>query len=223
MKKLILLFLFSNSILFAKQPATESKVDMRAKKILDELSAKTKTYKSIISDFIISVDNKANKTKDTQKGKIWIKGLKFKLDMANQIVINDSKNVYTILKDAEEVQINLADDKKSEDKINPSNIFTLYEKGFKYEYIKEEKSKDGKSDAYLIKLYPNEPKKRNFHTLQLRINKQKKQVESIVIFGKDGTNTTYTIKTFDTISNVSDDIFAFSEKQFPKFEVIDLR
>jgi outer membrane lipoprotein carrier protein len=199
-----------------------SKIDTKAKKILDELSVKTKQYKTIVSEFIILAENKVAKTKDVQKGKIWIKGAKYKLDIANQLIINDSKVTYTILKDAEEVQINNADEKKGDDQISPANIFTIYEKGFKYEFVKEEKLKDGTTNIQ-VKLFPNEPKKKNFHTLVLNIDKAKNQVTSFVIFGKDGTQTTYSIKNFTPNSNLSDDIFAFNAKAYPKYEVIDLR
>jgi len=224
--KTILRHFFIAIILFAstisKGQNQLAKIDTKAKKILDELSLKTKQYKTIVSEFIILAENKVAKTKDVQKGKIWIKGAKYKLDIANQIIINDSKTIYTVLKDAGEVQINNADEKKSDNQISPANIFTIYEKGFKYEFIKEEKLKDGSTNIQ-VKLFPNEPKKKNFHTLVLNINKEKNQVTSFVIFGKDGTQTTYSIKNFTPNTNLTDDVFAFNAKAYPKYEVIDLR
>lgn len=221
LRKLLVTILFFSSINSNAQNQAP-KIDTKAKKILDELSIKTKQYKTIVSEFIILAENKVAKTKDVQKGKIWIKGAKYKLDIANQIIINDSKTIYTVLKDAEEVQINNADEKKSEDQISPANIFTIYEKGFKYEFVKEEKLKNG-STAVQVKLFPNEPKKKNFHTLILNIDKAKNQVTSFVILGKDGTQTTYTIKNFTPNSDVADDVFAFNGKSYPKYEIIDLR
>jgi outer membrane lipoprotein-sorting protein len=221
LRKLLVTILFVSSINSNAQNQAP-KIDTKAKKILDELSIKTKQYKTIVSEFIILAENKVAKTKDVQKGKIWIKGAKYKLDIANQIIINDSKTIYTVLKDAEEVQINNADEKKSEDQISPANIFTIYEKGFKYEFVKEVKLKNG-STAVQVKLFPNEPKKKNFHTLILNIDKAKNQVTSFVILGKDGTQTTYTIKNFTPNSDVADDVFAFNGKSYPKYEIIDLR
>jgi outer membrane lipoprotein-sorting protein len=221
LRKLLVAILFFSAITSYGQNQT-SKIDTKAKKILDELSVKTKQYKTIVSEFIILAENKVAKTKDVQKGKIWIKGAKYKLDIANQVIINDSKTIYTVLKDAEEVQINNADEKKSEDQISPANIFTIYEKGFKYEFVKEEKLKDG-TTSIQVKLFPNEPKKKNFHTLILNIDKAKNQVSSFVILGKDGTQTTYSIKNFTANSNLGDDIFAFNTKIYPKYEIIDLR
>jgi outer membrane lipoprotein carrier protein len=134
-----------------------AQTDAKAKKILDEVSAKTKTYKSIVSDFVLKIDNKKTNVHETQQGKVFLKGLKYKLEIANQTIINDNKTIWTVIKDAEEIQINNADDKsKKSDVITPSNIFTVYEKNFKYEFWKEEKDKKG-AVKFLIKLFPTDP------------------------------------------------------------------
>ncbi|MES1181877.1 MAG: LolA-like putative outer membrane lipoprotein chaperone, partial [Flavobacterium sp.] len=115
-----------------------AQIDEKAKKILDELSAKTKAFTSIIANFSYTIENKTEKTSETQEGKITIKGKKYKLEIANQIIINDTKYSYTILKDAKEIQKNLASTAggKNGDDINPSTIFTMYENGFKYQFVK---------------------------------------------------------------------------------------
>ena len=99
LRKLLVAILFFSAITSYGQNQT-SKIDTKAKKILDELSVKTKQYKTIVSEFIILAENKVAKTKDVQKGKIWIKGAKYKLDIANQVIINDSKTIYTVLKES---------------------------------------------------------------------------------------------------------------------------
>ena len=52
--------------------------DPQAKKILDELSVKTKAYTTIKAEFSFTQEKK-DKTKDTQNGKIQTKGTKYKL------------------------------------------------------------------------------------------------------------------------------------------------
>jgi hypothetical protein len=197
-------------------------LDAKAKKILDQLSAKTKTFKNLYAEFVLVMERKAEKSKESQNGKIWVKGAKFKLDLANQLVINDGKTVYTVLHDASEVQISNADEKKKEDAITPANIFTMYEKGFKYEFVKEQTTKAGRSEQH-IKLFPLEPKKKNFHTVLLILDKQKNQLVSIKVFAKDGQETTYTIKKFTPNDKFGDEAFAFSAKAYPKYELVDLR
>jgi outer membrane lipoprotein-sorting protein len=199
-----------------------AQTDAKAKKILDDVSAKTKNYTSINAEFSITIENKKNKTTDTQVGKITLKGSKYKLEVNNQTIISDSKTSWTILKDASEVQINSIESKEKETGINPSNIFTMHEKGFKYEFVKEEKQKNG-SIYQIVKLFPEDVKKKNYHSAVLTINKEKSQIVSIKILGKDGTDITYLVKNFNANASVPETIFVFNDKNYPGYEVIDLR
>ena len=217
MKKILLAF----GLLFANY-SIQAQVDAKAKKILDDVSAKTKTYTTINAEFTIIIENKKNKTSDTQSGKLTLKGNKYKLEVNNQTIISDSKTSWTILKDASEVQINTIESKEKETGLNPSNIFTMHEKGFKYEFVKEEKQKNG-AVYQIIKLYPEDAKKKNYHTAVLTINKEKSQIVSIKIMGKDGTDMTYLVKSFSSNVAVPETVFVFNDKNYPGFEVIDLR
>ena len=120
------ILLFSSFRIIAQSNPTEAK----AKKILDGLSSKNKAYKSIQAEFSILVENKANRTNEKQDGKILVKGKKYRIETSGQTVINDSKSIHTIIKEAAEIQLSDAEEKeKSENAITPSNIFSIYEKG----------------------------------------------------------------------------------------------
>ena len=192
-------------------------VDAKAKGILDQLSTKTKAYKTIKADFKFTISNKAENINETQSGKIQIKGNKYFLSIAGQDIISDGKSVYTVLKDAEEVQINSIADDEDEDAISPTSIFTLYETGFKYKYLKEEKGE------HIINLYPKQADEKDFHRIALYINKVKNQISRVKIFGKDGAITTYNISAFTANSNIADTKFTFNKANHPNYEVVDLR
>ena len=211
MKKIIFMLglCLTNYTIFAQ-------VDAKAKKILDDVSAKTKTYSTINAEFTITIENKKNKTSDSQTGKLTLKGAKYKLEVNNQTIISDNKTSWTILKDASEVQINSIESKEKETGLNPSNIFTMHE------FVKEEKQKNG-ALYQMIKLYPEDVKKKNYHTAVLTINKEKSQIVSIKILGKDGTDMTYLVKNFNTNAAVAESVFVFNDKNYPGYEVIDLR
>ena len=83
---------------------TNAQNDVQAKKILDELSAKTKAYTSIKAEFTF-VNEKKDKTKDTQNGKIQTRGSKYKLEIPGHDIYCDGKTVWDFIKDANEVQI----------------------------------------------------------------------------------------------------------------------
>jgi outer membrane lipoprotein-sorting protein len=217
MKKLLIIM----GVLIMNNPI-HAQVDAKAKKILDEVSAKTKSYATINAEFSITVENLKNKTSSTQTGKLTLKGSKYKLEVNNQVIISDSKTSWTILKDASEVQINNVEAKEKETGLNPSNIFTMHERGFKSEYVKEEKQKNG-AVYQIIKLYPEDVKKKNYHTAVLTINKEKQQIVSIKILGKDGTDMLYQVKSFNANAAVPENVFVFIDKNYPGYEVIDLR
>ena len=191
--------------------------DEKAKYILDKLSARTKAYKTIKAKFQFTLTNKTEGINESQNGSIQIKGEKYFLSIAGQNVISDGKDIYTVLKEAEEVQINNIPEEDEEGFINPNTIFTLYEDGFKYKYVKEENGEQ------LVNLYPKEVEDKDFHRITLYINKAKNQISKIKIFSKDGSLTTYRINSFIVNSSINDNYFTFDKTKNPNFEVIDLR
>ncbi len=196
--------------------------DTKAKGILDKLSAKTKTYTTISASFEYTMKNVAEDIEESQSGSLITQGEKYHLEIAGQIIISDGKTVWTVLDEAEEVQINdVPDADEMEDYISPTNILTLWEKGFKYKYNKSMILNGAEVDV--INLYPEESDEQSFHTIKLYVNKTKMIVDQIDIKGKDGTDFVYIIKTFKTNENIVADTFVFSTAKNPSYDVIDLR
>ena len=105
--------------------------------------------------------------------------------------------------------------------VSPNKILTLWEKGFKFKYDKEENLKGENYDV--ISLFPIEAKEKSFHTIKLYVRKDRSRIGKIVIKGKDGTDYIYTIAKFEANPAVSDQKFGFSANDYPDFELIDLR
>ncbi len=189
--------------------------DPKAKKILDELSVKTKAYSTIKAEFSWEVEKK-DKTKDLQSCKIQTKGTKYKLEIPGHEIYCDGKTVWDFIKDANEVQIKDME-VGGDDVINPSTIFTIYEKGFKYKFVSEDAS------TQIIELYPVNPDKKKFHTIKLFIDKTKKQITSVKMMMKDGTTQTYTIKTFAGDAAIPDTDFTFDAKTHKGVSIEDIR
>jgi outer membrane lipoprotein-sorting protein len=191
--------------------------EQKAKTILDKLSAKTKAYTTIKAEFLYTISNKSEGINESQTGKIEIKGDNYFLSIKGQDVLCNGKSIWTILKDAEEVQINDLPDEDEEDYISPNKIFTLYEEGFKYKFVKEE------NGVQIINLYPIDAEDKSFHRVVLYINKAKTQITKVKVYGKDGSIFTYKIKSFLTNQSISDSKFTFNKSKHPNFEIIDLR
>ena len=198
--------------------SAQAQSDARAHEILKGVSAKYKSFNSLEADFTLTLDNPSEKIKDTQKGTVALKGNKYKVEIGGQTIVSDGKTVWTYLKDANEVQITEATNDK--DAITPTNIFTVYEKGFKSKFL-EEKKVDGKT-IQVIELVPEDSKK-PFFKVQLNIDKADKMIQSAKLFDKNGNHYIYTLNNIKPNSVANESIFTFNTTKYPKIEVVDLR
>ena len=113
MKNFTVLILFVSLLGFTTLSQAQ---DAKAKGILDKLSKKTETYSSMKAEFEYVMKNESEDLEETQNGSIVTKGEKYSLEIAGQKVISDGKTVWTVLDEAEEVQINnVPDEDEAED------------------------------------------------------------------------------------------------------------
>ena len=206
--------------LMISNQALLAQTDARAKALLDKVSAKTKAYTTIKADFNYTLENKADDISETQSGSIAIKGKKYALKIAGQEIKCDGQTIWTYLKDADEVQITEVDE-DNEDMITPTKLFTMYEKGYRHEYVKDE-TLDGLAVA-VINIYPLDVDAKSYHTVKLYIDKEKLEFKRVMILGKEGDTYTYKIKSFITNAPMSDAEFTFDKSKHPGVEVVDLR
>jgi outer membrane lipoprotein-sorting protein len=214
MKSRFLLVLFS---VFSFCCSAQS--DSKSQEILKGVSAKFKTYKSLKASFTVAIENPKDKSKDVQKGTLFLKGNKYKLEVAGQEVISDGKTRWTFVKDANEVQID--NQRMDENSISPTNIFTIYEKGWISKFTGEQK--DNNTTYQLIELVPAEPKNKNVFKIKLSINKADKTIASAKLLDKNGNIQTITVDK--TVADGAGDeaIYVFNAAKYPGSEVVDLR
>jgi outer membrane lipoprotein-sorting protein len=216
MKKIVLSLLIITAGLYTAQAQTDAK----AKAILAEVSKKYRSYDIVKTDFTFTLENQQAKVKETQQGTLIVKANanKYKVLMTNQDLISDGKSQWTYLKNDKEVQVTNVDN--SGDAINPAKIFTVYERGFKYQYTGERKA--GTKVYQMIDLAPTDAKK-PFYKIRLSIDKAAKQIANVLIFDKNGNKYTYDVKTFASNVKLPESTFAFDSKKYPGVEVVDLR
>lgn len=195
------------------------KSDPDAKKILDDVSAKFKTYKSVVAHFILKIENSSGKVLGTKSGVVNMEGSKYRISVPGQEIYSDGTNIWTYDKSANEVQITKFD--PSANSITPQKMFTnFYDKDFLYK-LNGEVKKGGKS-LESIELTPVD-KTKPFFKVIVNIDKNAKSIVSTEIFQKTGDRYFYTITALKTNSNIPDGLFIFNAKDYPKVEVIDLR
>jgi len=191
--------------------------DELAKQILDELSEKGNSYEDITAEFSFNFNNNLQGIDENSEGKIWIKEDMYKLDMSSDLsIINNGETLWYFMKDVPEVQIM---ESNPEDEMNPSKIFTIYERGYKFQY-KDTISEKGKI-LHIINLYPETSK--NISKVVLYIDSEKTEIYKIQLNDKDGGVSSYIINSFITNNKVPESTFNFQKKDHPGVEVIDLR
>jgi outer membrane lipoprotein-sorting protein len=225
MKKLLIF-----SVLTLLTTYTFAQKDVAAKAILSKVSEKYRMYDVVKTDFDFTLDNQQAGVKETQTGTLIARSKinKFvvtifgaatgsKTEIAQQI-ISDGKTQWTYLKKDNEVQVNNVDN--SGNGLNPAQVFTIYEHGFKYIYNGEKKL--GGKIYQEIDLTPEDIDK-SYFKIRLEIDKAKKQIYSALIFDKNGNHYTYTLRSFVPNIQVPDNTFTFDPKAHKGIEVVDLR
>ncbi|MFB6258830.1 MAG: outer membrane lipoprotein carrier protein LolA [Flavobacteriales bacterium] len=214
-RMLIPALLFLPLTLFAQQ-------EKKAGRILEKLSSKHRSNGAIKAKFTSRMINKKDDVNMERQGSLKMKGNKFVLDMGKQKVYSDGKTRWTFLKESNEVKIKNANKKSTEGKVvHPTDLFTIWEKGYKYEYAKRIKE-DGRS-FHVIKLYPKKPDEKPFHTIQLKIDKKKEAIHEVRVYGKAGTDYVYVVKDLKENVDLKDETFVFKPSEHPNVKKVDLR
>ncbi len=193
--------------------------DAEAKKVLDAVSAKFKTFKTMKANFSLKIENASGKLQGTKTGTVLMKGVKYQVSITGQEIFCDGTSIWTLDKAAKEVQLSTLDN--SSGSITPQKLFTnFYDKDFLF-YLNPEIKKNGKI-YQVVELTPIDKSKAFFKVI-LEVDKSAKMIMSTRVFEKSGNRYVYAINTFTTNIPIPDDAFVFSAKKFPGTELIDLR
>lgn len=192
-----------------------------SKEILDKLSAKAKSWKSIYSDFSSTLSNPKNGVNQKQEGSIKIKGNKYYLNLPDYIVVSDGGTVWSFDKKANSCNIDNLEDVK-DGTFDPSEMFTIWEKDFRHEMKNPNATVNG-AGCYEIALYPNNPKGKSYHTIVMYVDKAKMEVVKIVVKTRENAEITYVVKNFKTNSEFPETDFKFNATKHPGVKMNDNR
>ncbi len=224
MKKLYMMMslLVAGTALMAQTvttPKNPTKSDPEAKKVLDAVSSKFKTFKTVKATFTYKVENAAGKALSTKTGTILMKGTKYKVSFSGQEIFCDGKTVWNYDKAANEVTISSLD--ASGGTITPQKLFTnFYDKDFYY--ILNGEKKQGNKTLQEIEMTPID-KSKSFHKVYVLIDKTAKTLYSTKVLENSGSRYTYTVSSMSTNTAMADNLFVFDKSKYPGVEVVDLR
>jgi outer membrane lipoprotein carrier protein len=213
MRKLLL-----NTVLSIMSLSVFAQGDPAAKKILDEVSAKFKTYKTVQAGFSYKAENANNKA-NTTNGTIWMKGSKYKITLGNQEIFSDGTTVWNYDKSSKTVTINNVE--ANSKGITPQKLFSnFYDKDF-LSLLNGEK-KVGAKTLQEIEMTPVD-KSRNFQKIYLLIDKAAKTMYSTRMLMDSGEKYTWTVSSMKTNGAMADDMFIFDKKKYPGVVEDDIR
>ena len=194
--------------------------DAKAKSILDGVSKKVSSLKSLKANFSLTLTGgKGGKVTDSRKGNISLKGQKYHVQLAGQEIICDNHTVWTYNKDAKEVQVtNFNADEQS---ISPAKLLTnFWDKEYKYTY-KGERAESGKK-CDVIELQPTDAKKKLLK-IELLVDKASSTIVGGNYWEKNGNKYQYTVSNFTPNANIPDSYFTWDAKAHPGVETVDMR
>jgi len=192
--------------------------DEKATRVLKKVSTTYNQYKSIKAGFQVTIYNRQSKSSFKQNGFVFIKNKMFRINMDEQEIYCDKNTMYTYLPDQNEVQITNFDFKESE--LSPSELFTIYNKGFLNKYIDE--TTDQGRRVHNIELTPIN-KTKSYFKVKIKIDKISNRVTEAKVYNKGGAITTYRITNFQANLPIKDAFFKFDKRTKPGVVEVDLR
>ncbi len=181
-----------------------------AKHFLDQVSAKIKSYNNISIKFENTLDNTEANIHQSVSGTAVLQGDLYQFEFLGAKQFFDGKKVYLILEEDEEVIIKQPN---SEEKgtVTPSEMLTFYEDGYTYE-MDITQNIDGK-EIQFVKLIPIDSNS-EYSSILLGVEKSTKHIYKVIQSGKDGTVTSFTIKSFLTNQTIDPKLFVFNRSEY---------
>lgn len=198
---------------FSQQSDPDALARLRA------LKARYAAFTAMSMDFSLDITDIENGSTETKKGKMWVKGDQFRVQLDEQTVICDNQTIWVYLSDVNEVQITEYEP-ESEDFMSPSELFQLPEKEFFVAATGQTTLNNQK--VQVLELAPLD-KDLAYYKIKLFIRPAENELVQAVVMDKNGIHYTYKVDQFKGNPAIDTDTFRFNPAKFPNVEVIDLR
>jgi outer membrane lipoprotein-sorting protein len=193
--------------------------DPEAKKVLDAVSARFKTYKTVKAAFTVKGENAAGKSLLTKSGTIYMRDKKYRVSITGQEIYSDGSTVSTYDKAANEITITKLDQGSST--ITPQKLFTnFYDKDYLYK-LNGDATFGGKKMKE-IELTPTD-KSKPFFKVMLYVDQVSGFISGAKLFEKTGNRYTYSISSMNPNIKLDESLFVLDAGKYPGVEMVDLR
>ncbi|HEX8334305.1 MAG TPA: outer membrane lipoprotein carrier protein LolA [Segetibacter sp.] len=187
--------------------------DPSAKKVLDGVSAKLKTFKGITANFSYVSKSRAGKINNNANGKIFIKGNKYYLQQGKTEIFSNGAKTWNYNGD-EEVTVTPVD--AGSNALTPQRLLTnFYDKDFTYKLV------SSAGGFHQIDMTPTD-KRKNFQKVTVYVDKAKSMVTRATILDKSSNTISFNLKNINTSAAIPDATFVFNKNKYKKsIEVIE--
>lgn len=187
--------------------------DPKAKKILDAVSARLKTYKGITANFNLVSKGRTGKVNNNVAGKISIKDNKYYIKQGATEIFSDGNKTWNYNGD-DEVTVSTVD--ADGQTLTPQRLLTnFYDKDFTYKLV----SSAGSFNE--IQMIPTD-KRKNFKQVNVFVDKAKMMITKAQVLDKSGNTIQFGLSNINTNANITDNAFVFDAKKYNKsIEVIE--
>lgn len=215
MKNIISKIILSGLVVGTVGLTNAQKIDAKAKKILDDVTANYNSKKNSYFKFSFGSGVNGQVTK-TEPGIYYAAGDKYKLKIMETEQIFDGNKIYNI--NTEDMEVTIAKPNGSTAMFSPINYLTTYRKDYNVTY-NGKKTVDGVS-ADFIKLTP--VKNNGLEAVYIFVNSAKKQMLKLEQHGNNKDIAIISIKEYKENQNLDPNMFVFDKNKFKNYIITEL-
>jgi outer membrane lipoprotein-sorting protein len=187
--------------------------DANAKKVLDAVSSKLKTFKGITSNFSYVSKSRSGKVNNNVAGKIAIKGEKYYIKQGATEIFSDGAKTWNY-NGNNEVTVSTPD--ADNQTLTPQKLLSnFYDKDFTYRLV------SSTGNFHEIEMAPLD-KRKNFQKVNVFVDKSKMMITKARILDKSSNTIEFALNSINTSANIADNTFVFNKSKYKKnIEVIE--
>ena len=196
-------------LLFVTQAVTAQN---NAEALIRVLVNQVKSHQNMEMKFSYQISPDEKTLIDALKGKAWLQGEAYKIELPEQQTISDGKTIWSYLVDDEEVLVSNATEGSDN---TPLKLLTSLDKN----YAATLTNIDAQGNAVIELANP----KGQYKRITLKINAKKTELKNVDIYMEDGSKVMITIEEMKFDQQLDDNFFTFDAKKHPNVDVIDMR
>lgn len=201
---------------FLLSPPATPQNDPAAEQLLRKVSEKYEAYADMKIQYVQTITNPESDLNQTLGGTLYLKGDNFRIETAGQVLMSDNEKLYIYFIEENELTIDFMEE---DEVFKPSDIFSLYNKDFKYT---QAGNLSIDNTAHTVILFtPVQKDNYDLHTIRLFINPANNAIRRAELKDKSNNLVVYDINKITPNNNLGQSFFRFNTAEHPGVIVSD--